>query len=225
VRVFLLNAESDEKVFYAEEPVVESEIDPSDTKDGVLAWADRYYNRIRKTVTEAESGVNLRLRRAWEWVQRRTGPDEPVLRSLRHSTHFELLFPSALSPDEASNIWANYLSRRFRYHLVWFLLDALISPFTVLLAPLPGPNIIGYWFAYRAICHMLALLGIRKARRGLQSMTMTPEPLLDRSFSRASTREVREITARYGLTRLEEYLEARSKFRGVGAADTSFEPS
>ena len=43
----------------------------------------------------------------------------------------------------------------------------------------PGPNIIGYWFVYRAICHLLALLGIRRARRQEVPLDCQPSDALN----------------------------------------------
>ncbi|MEJ7711591.1 MAG: hypothetical protein WKF84_17425 [Pyrinomonadaceae bacterium] len=42
-----------------------------------------------------------------------------------------------------------------------------MAPIPLVLAPVPGPNVIGYWFWYRAICHALALMGIRRATCGV----------------------------------------------------------
>jgi hypothetical protein len=45
------------------------------------------------------------------------------------------------------------------------VLYALVAPPSVILAVLPGPNVIGFWFAYRAIHHGLVVWGISRARR------------------------------------------------------------
>ncbi len=55
-----------------------------------------------------------------------------------------------------------------------------VAPLTVLLAPLPGPNLIGYWFAYRAVHHGLILHGRHcKALRGRIETRLCPDPRLD----------------------------------------------
>jgi hypothetical protein len=56
----------------------------------------------------------------------------------------------------------------------------LVAPLTVVLAPLPGPNLVGYWFVYRAVHHGLILTGLGRARRGLIDMTFRPDDTLDR---------------------------------------------
>ena len=50
---------------------------------------------------------------------------------------------------------------------VYLSYNVLIAPAALaLLWPLPGPNLIGYWFAYRAVHHWLILRGIRSVRKG-----------------------------------------------------------
>jgi hypothetical protein len=47
------------------------------------------------------------------------------------------------------------------------VINGTIAPFTIVLALLPGPNVIGYWFLYRAIHHMLVVWGIGRVRRAV----------------------------------------------------------
>ena len=59
-------------------------------------------------------------------------------------------------------------------------LNTLIAPFTVLFAILPGPNVIGYWFAYRAIHHTLIVWGLRRVRTARIPIELHPVASLDR---------------------------------------------
>ena len=52
-------------------------------------------------------------------------------------------------------------------------------PVVAILAILPGPNLIGYWFTYRAIHHCLIVLGIRRARRGKVPTNLIASKSLD----------------------------------------------
>jgi hypothetical protein len=49
----------------------------------------------------------------------------------------------------------------------------------VIFAILPGPNLIGYWFAYRAIHHALVFWGIGRARRNTIPTELHPVMALD----------------------------------------------
>jgi len=53
--------------------------------------------------------------------------------------------------------------------------NTVISPVTLILTPIPGPNLLGYWIAYRAFCHLLAVLGARGAEELIDSTTLNPE--------------------------------------------------
>src|SRR5262249_54279642 len=69
-------------------------------------------------------------------------------------------------------------------HLFWMCVNTVVAPFTVVLAILPGPNVIGFWFLYRAIVHALIVLGIRRARRGRIPLELRPATSLDRPIER-----------------------------------------
>ena len=58
-------------------------------------------------------------------------------------------------------------------------MNLAISPFTVLLVPVPGPNVVGFWFVYRIVCHALALLGIRRASGPRVTTDFRPSADLD----------------------------------------------
>lgn len=164
MKVYLLRVNEERAVFYAETEAVEAnELKAEETGDGFFAALGKKYNDLQRALRESESGVGLRMRRAWEWLQRRTSPDESLLRSLRGVSSVELYHPSAMSAAEAREEWGKYLRGRRPGIILWLVLNALVTPITLLLAPIPGPNVIGYWFTYRAICHTLALLGIRRA--------------------------------------------------------------
>ena len=132
---------------------------------GVRAYVERKYHSVRSVLTESESGVGLRMRRLWEWLHERTSPDESALRRLRHASQITVFYPSAVKEEAARSLWTNYLASRGRRHLWWLSINALVAPVALLvLTPIPGPNVIGYWFVYRAVCHALAWMGVRHAK-------------------------------------------------------------
>lgn len=134
--------------------------------EGLRGWFERKAAHYKTAWRTSESAVVQRLRVAWDWLHRRTYPDEPLLAHLRSVPSVEVAHAPALERDDAVKLWETYLASRQRRHGAWFAVNLLISPLTVLLAPLPGPNLIGYWFAYRAFHHGLILAGLRKAKTG-----------------------------------------------------------
>jgi hypothetical protein len=149
----------------------ESDAEPP---SGVRGWLDRKSREIHDSLAGAETGVRGRLRRLWEWLHRHVHPDEALLRRLRSSETITLRHPTTVTPDKARIVWHDFLARRRRHHLIWLGIDALASPLTIILAPLPGPNVVGYWFVYRSACHALALLGIHRARGGHATVACEP---------------------------------------------------
>lgn len=207
MKVYLLPLGDEDCLFYSEGLETASEVEVAAPREGVRGWAERKYKSLQTVLTESESGVGLRMRRAWEWLQRRTAPDEPLLRALRSTQSIELVYPSALNEDEVREQWRCYLSSRKRRHTFWLVVNAVVSPVTVVLAPVPGPNVIGYWFVYRAVCHLLARLGITRARKGDVPTEFISSGELDGTFATADDERIAHVEASLGLKGLGAYLE------------------
>lgn len=208
MKVYLLPLGNDESLFYSEGPeVLAGEVEVSAPREGVRGWAEQKYRSLQVVLNESERGVGLRVRRMWEWLQKRTAPDEPLLRSLRGAQAVELVHPASLETEAAREQWEDYLASRGRRHLFWLILNAVISPVTLLLAPLPGPNLIGYWFVYRAVCHLLARLGSRRARSGEVETRFVASSELDETFAATDDERIARVEASFGLQGLGVYLQ------------------
>jgi hypothetical protein len=219
VKVYLLPLGDDEALFYSEGPEVSDEAEAVEPRGGVRGWAEQKYKSLQVVLNESERGVGLRVRRTWEWLQKRISPDEPLLRSLRSTKAVELVHPSSLKEDAARERWHDYLASRGRRHLFWLIINAIVSPLTLLLAPLPGPNLIGYWFVYRAVCHLLARLGSSRARSGEVVTDFLASSELDETFAATDDERVAQVEASFGLKGLGAYLErATAKRTNEGAA-------
>lgn len=191
MKIYLLHLNDGQQLFYSEglEAVAEDSASASshlsqEASPGLRVKLERKYKEWQTTLGKAESGMGLRARRIWEWLQQRISHDELLFRDLRSAAAIEFYHPTTMTNIQALAAWTNYLRRRRRYHLLWLTVDALIALLTVPLMVIPGPNIIGYPFAYRAICHGLALLGIRNAQRGEVTTILESLGVLDQSFGR-----------------------------------------
>ena len=218
MKVYLLPLGDEECLFYSEGPEVTDEGEATAPREGVRGWAEQKYKSLQAVLTESESGVGLRVRRAWEWLQKRTAPDEPLLRSLRGAKAIELLHPSSLNEDEVREHWTCYLKSRKRRHTFWLVVNAVFSPLTLLLAPVPGPNVIGYWFVYRAVCHLLARLGIRRTLDGEVTTELVASRELEGTFALANDERVANVEASFGLKGLGAYLQRVVGKRGDESA-------
>lgn len=154
-----------------------------------------------------QSGVVSWMRRAWEWLHTWTRPDEPMLARLWSSPGLLIRHPAKLAPDELHEIWSRYLRGQFHRHLFWMAINGLLAPPSLIfLWPLPGPNLIGYWFSYRAVHHAFASWGIRKTRRGAIPITIEPMPELDAPIELDAEGKPRHVALDGTLARLEEHL-------------------
>jgi hypothetical protein len=165
-------------VFFSGPPEDDGE-DPPPPHRGLHGWAESRLRRIRSKWEHAEGRAVRLIHHAWNWLQRHTHPDEVLLARLRKAHAIEVYHPASMSAEEAASEWSAFLAASRRRHWPWFIVNALIAPLTVALAPLPGPNLIGYWFAYRAVHHWLILIGLGKVRKGRVETNFLPTETLD----------------------------------------------
>lgn len=184
------------------------------------SFRDRLIERFHRMVAEGEA-VNHgapeavergRLRRA---ITRRVAEavaEQRLLWSLRHETSAELVHPDDMPGPAALENSRALISEDYSKHRRWCFIDALIAAVT---GPafffVPGPNVISWYFAFRAVGHFFALRG---ARRGLDDIAWTTTPsgeLTD--LRRALTldqelraRRIDEIAAALGLGRLKFFV-------------------
>jgi membrane protein implicated in regulation of membrane protease activity len=71
---------------------------------------------------------------------------------------------------------------------------------------LPGPNVVGYWFVYRAFCHLLVLLGIRKARDEFERTTVHQEEMLGELLNGRNQAKISALSVKYGLIDLSGFI-------------------
>jgi hypothetical protein len=85
-------------------------------------------------------------------------------------------------------------------------LNLAISPLTLLLVPVPGPNVVGFWFVYRIVCHTLALLGIHRASSTRVTTAFRPSADLDEAPGEGLLSRAARLAASHGLAGLGAFL-------------------
>jgi hypothetical protein len=190
VKVYLLSIDRRRFFFYADESEA-SDGGPGDGGPagarvaGWRAWSLDRWHRLQSVWEHSEARAVRWTRRAWDWMHSWVHPDESMLSRLRSARRIELHHPASRGADEVRRMWLAYLDRRWWIHLLWMIANGLVAPPGLLILwMLPGPNVIGYWFAYRAIHHALILWGIRRVRRGWVEVVLRPSPDLDRPIER-----------------------------------------
>jgi hypothetical protein len=157
-------------------------------------------------------GLLPRLRsRVLRWLAERVA-DQRVLWRLQGQTRVRAFHSDGLDPAGALAATHRGLRAESRRHAGWLGFDIVCLLLSLLLIPLPGPNLIGYYFAFRVVGHVLS---IRGARQGLRRVTWDLEvsrPLGELAGAAGlppveRARIVRSVADQLGLPRLPKFCE------------------
>jgi Mitochondrial K+-H+ exchange-related len=128
----------------------------------MLAEAER--ERLHGAAAASDDGWLRRVkRRAMRWVAE-TIAEQRLLWNLRRADAATLHHPDDISGEAALGVMRKHLSRDFEKHRFWLAINSLLMLASGLLILVPGPNFIGYYFAFRVVGHFFS---VRGARRGL----------------------------------------------------------
>ena len=231
MKVFLLPLDGGRRVFYAEGRDSATAQGAVTSKGGLRGWLERMSRRwdaAGPNAREDEGGAEVdealnaswnegpdaptggllrRLRQAWDWLHRRLAPDEAMLKRLGRATRIKLYHPASMESSEVQRTWREYLARRRRRHWFWLVVTLLVAPLTVVLTVVPGPNVIGYWFVYRAVCHLRVVLGTRRALGDRVPTSVHPTKALEPAAGLPEERWIARIARRFRLRGLGEFLD------------------
>ena len=130
----------------------------------VLDTVEREHDARSHPDAPRPSSMWQRVRgRVMAWMAEKIA-EQRLLWRLRGRTQVRALFPLGLEPARALLIVRGNLSRDFDRHRWWLVVDVLGGLVGLALTPIPGPNLLGYYFAFRIVGHFFALRG---ARQGL----------------------------------------------------------
>lgn len=111
--------------------------------------------------------------RTLRWVAESIA-EQKLLWHLRKQESACLHYPDDVAEADSVTILRFHLTRDFKKHRRWLAIDSvLMIVFGVVLFAVPGPNIVGYYFAFRVVGHFLSFRG---ARQGLNNVAWTHEP-------------------------------------------------
>jgi hypothetical protein len=169
--------------------------EPSDDDDATAdtgAPAPGFFSRMRRRFSEMlHAAEAARARRArgeydpidtwWERTRARVlarvadaVAEQRLLWHLRHHATARLHHPTDMNGARALEIMRASMVRDRDRHLRWLVIDAvLMVVLGVGLFFIPGPNVIGYYFAFRVVGHYLSRKG---ATHGLDAVTWTTSP-------------------------------------------------
>jgi hypothetical protein len=163
------------------EPYFEAPDDPEDDTPAAGSWFGRLRRRLRDMLREAEAerhrrhesgvrakaGVMQRARRkVMRWIVERAA-EQRLLWHLRTAETATLEAPDDLTADDALAILKRGLKRDADRHLRWFLVHALGLLVSVATILIPGPNVLGYFFTFTTVGHLLAWRGAAHGLKGV----------------------------------------------------------
>jgi hypothetical protein len=178
IHVYLVPVGGGRHELYCEPAGRDDDRDDADGEDAKKrSFWRRQVDRFRATLAEAEA-ERLRQERGetvdrgglGRWVVRKIAEaiaEQRLLWHLRTADDVLLIHPDDVAAPEAEAIAREHLAADYRKHRNWCVIDGVIATITgPLFFFVPGPNVIGWYFLFRAIGHLLALRG---ARQGLTS--------------------------------------------------------
>lgn len=181
LRILVIPREGRRPIFYFEPSIEEpkalvSEIDggrlaPTGFRARIGRWADR--------LRHLEHHVPDRFQSSIAWLKSRLPADERLLMSLRNADAIVFVHPTTLSFEEVEKSWSGYLESRFQRRMIWFVLYLLILVPSIMIAMIPGPNLIGYWVTYRLVAHAVVLFSLIRASKNRILMASEKSKLLD----------------------------------------------
>ena len=158
---------------------------------GTEAPAPGFFARMRRRFIEMlHAAEAARARRArgeydpidtwWERTRARVlakvadaVAEQRLLWHLRHHTAACLYRPSDMTSERALAMMRASMVRDRDRHFRWLLIDAFLMILSAALVVVPGPNVLGYYFAFRVVGHYLSWRG---ARQGLDVVAWTTAP-------------------------------------------------
>ena len=156
-----------------------------------------------------------RLGRLQEWIMAWVAEriaEQRLLWNLRREKAVVAFHPQDLTFDQTQTLIRRTLQRDWERHRIWLAVDSVLLLGSIALVLIPGPNIIGYYFAFRVMGHWLS---IRGALHGLREVVWTGQPCepLTKLREAASlkgedrNRHVHEIAAQLRLQHLSTFFE------------------
>lgn len=220
MQVFLIPIGGDQYEPYFEPPDGTPDDDPPPT-----GWFGRLRRRFSEMLREAEAERHRRhdthadepagrmarwRRRLMRWVVERAA-EQRLLWHLRTATQATLHAPDDMTAADALSILRVGLKRDGDRHRVWFVVHFVLLLLSGVFFFVPGPNLIGYFFTFTTVGHLLAWRGAANGLRGVTWDTAPSAALRELRLAEADApdREARIHAAaeRLGLRHLATFVE------------------
>ena len=145
------------------------------------------------------------------WIAKRVA-EQRLLWNLRKQERVVAVHPSDMAFEEVMPHVQQALQHDYERHRNWLIVDTVGLIVSGLLAIVPGPNLLAYYFLFRVGGHWLSMRGATQGRRRVEWAGRPCEPLNAlREASRMGRRErqgcVQQIAAALHLRNLPTFFE------------------
>jgi hypothetical protein len=177
----------------------------------VMLRAAEDRQRQGKTELESEGWLGRAQERIVAWVAERIA-EQRLLWNLRRQTAVRAAHPCDMSFEQVMTLIRRMLRRDYERHRRWLVIDTLGLVGSAILMPIPGPNIVAYYFAFRVVGHWLSMRG---ASQGLTNIAWSGRScpplseLRDADTLEPTVRDARihDVAARLRLQHLSTFFE------------------
>jgi len=180
MEVFLITVGADRYQLYCEVPDEDPSGATPDHDRGFFRGLVRKFsdtlNRIEhdrrhhEADDDHEHGWFERLKRRGLRVIAESIAEQRLLWHLRRQHAATAVHPGDIVAEAALAVVMRSLRADFEKHRRWLAIDGVLVALSALLILVPGPNVLGYYFAFRVVGHYFSMRG---ARQGLDHVTWT----------------------------------------------------
>ena len=215
--VFVIPIGLDQYELYCESPAEAPSLEPSSS--GIVGrlrhrFALMLHEAEERRVGGAPSSATTRGARLKErimaWVAERIA-EQRLLWNLRRETAVAATYPQDMAFEQVMALIRRKLQRDYGRHRLWLGIDGLLLIASAALIPVPGPNIIGYYFAFRVVGHWLCVRGALQGLRRVNWSGRPSEPLTELREAAlldgdARERRVNSVAERLSLAHLSTFF-------------------
>jgi hypothetical protein len=173
--VFVIPLADDRYELYYEQQSEEAEPDESQST-GMFARLQRRFSELLRAAEEhRHQKRDANTPRSWtgrlqdhmmSWIAKRVA-EQRLLWNLRNQERAVAVYPSDVPFDAVMPHVQQTLQRDFERHRFWLFVDTTGLIVSGLLAIVPGPNLLAYYFLFRAGGHFLSMRGAARGRHGV----------------------------------------------------------
>jgi hypothetical protein len=158
-------------------------------------------------LSDKKRGFLERWRERYEHFAVEKFAGDRFIRKLRHLKKITILLNKPVEPAIVKQRLNQILRDRSFHHLRWLVADTLLLPVTLLVMPLPGPNVWGYYLLFRVYSHWKSYRSASQTKLEDVDVQVSNHAQEVNDYVRANIdirSALHELRMKYGLRALQE---------------------